>query len=309
MDRKAREAVGKIVTAGRVLYDEPMSRYTSIGVGGPADLLVFPEDMDELMRLISCLKDYGITFMPIGNCTNLIVRDGGFRGAMISMKQLRRIDIDDTGRDTVGIAAEAGALLAQVLECAVGSSLAGLEFCAGIPGSVGGGIKMNAGAYGKELKDVIESVSFINEQGSVVELERERLPFEYRNLAVPEGMTITRAQFRLIKGHSDTIRENVSEILKIRRAKHPLEYRNAGSVFKNLPECPAGQLIDKAGMKGTREGGAQVSEKHGNFIVNRGHARAGDVISLMEIVQERVREKTGITLEPEVKIVGVDEES
>ncbi len=307
-NREARETIKKIVS-GRILFDEPMSRHASMGVGGPVDLLVFPESIEELTGLVSYLMKEGVAFIPIGNCTNLIVRDGGFRGAMISLKGLQKVELRDGGGGTVFISAEAGALLSLIVDLSVRESLSGVEFCAGIPASVGGGVKMNAGAYGSELKDIIKSVSLFNGKGEVEEVPGETLPFEYRNLDIPEGTTITGTTLRLFRGQKGEIEKRVSEILAMRKGKHPLEYRNAGSVFKNLRGYPAGQIIDELGIKGTRVGDAQVSEKHGNFIVNLGHAKASDVISLIEIVRQRVMEQRGITLETEVKIVGEDEEA
>jgi len=294
---------------GRVLFDEPMSRHTSIGVGGPADILAFPEGIEELVRLISCLREERVAFMPIGNCTNLIVRDGGFRGAMISLRSLQGVDICPGAGDSVFIAAEAGVLLSHIVDLSVRESLSGIEFCAGIPGSVGGSVKMNAGAYGREMKDVIHSVTLFNGQGDMREVSRDGLPFSYRNLDIPAGTTITGTVLHLTRGDRGRIEERVAEILDMRRGKHPLEYRNAGSVFKNLPGYPAGQIIDEIGMKGTRVGDAQVSEKHGNFIVNLGQATAGDVISLIEIIRKKVLEQRGIALDTEVRIVGTGEKA
>jgi len=307
-DREAREAIKKIVS-GRIVFDEPMSCHTSMGVGGPVDLLVFPESIEELTGLVSHLAKNNIPFLPVGNCTNLIVRDGGFRGALISLKGLQKVNIQAGGGDTVFVSAEAGVLLSRIVDLSVRESLSGVEFCAGIPGSVGGGVKMNAGAYGRELKDIIKSVSLFNGKGEVREIPGEALPFEYRNLGIPEGTTIAGATLRLSRGRKGEIQKRISEILEERKGKHPLEYRNAGSVFKNIPGCPAGQIIDELGIKGTRVGDAQVSEKHGNFIVNLGNAMASDVISLIEIVRQRVMEKRGIALDAEVKIVGEDEDA
>jgi len=292
---------------GRVFFDEPMSRHTSIGVGGPADVLAFPEGIEELTGLVSCLKEERVAFIPIGNCTNLIVRDGGFRGAMISLRNLQGVDICPGEGDSVFIAAEAGVLLSHIVDLSVRESLSGIEFCAGIPGSIGGSVKMNAGAYGREMKDVIQRVTLFNGQGDIREVPGDDLPFTYRNLDIPEGTTITGTVLHLSRGQKEKIEERVSEILAMRRGKHPLEYRNAGSVFKNLPGYPAGQIIDEVGLKGTQVGDAQVSEKHGNFIVNLGQATAGDVISLIEIVRKRVMEQRGIALDTEVRIVGTGE--
>jgi UDP-N-acetylmuramate dehydrogenase len=302
-DGETREAIRKIVS-GRILFDEPMSHHTSMGVGGKADLLVFPASVEEFMRLAAHFTENNIPFIPVGNGTNLIVRDGGFRGAMVSLRELQRVEVHYGRRDAVFVSAEAGVLLSQIVDLSIRESLSGVEFCAGIPGSVGGGVKMNAGAYGKELKDIVQSVGLFSGNGGVREVPRVALSFEYRNLNIPEGTVIMQATFCLAKGRKEEIRKEVLRILEVRKGKHPLEYRNAGSIFKNLPEYPSGRIIDEMGIKGTRVGDAQVSEKHGNFIVNLGCATAGDVISLIEMVRRRVMEERGIVLDTEVKIVG-----
>jgi UDP-N-acetylmuramate dehydrogenase len=289
---------------GKILFDECMDRHTSIGVGGLADALVFPESVAALGRLVSFLRTETIPVFFVGNGTNLIVRDGGFRGVIVSTKNLRSVHIEERGKDRAAILAEAGASLAEVVACTAKEALAGMEFCAGIPGSVGGGIRMNAGAYGSELKDVIETVSLLNGEGNVKSCERQSLHFEYRNLTLPEGACVVGGTFILARGNREAVEGRIREILRTRTGKHPLEYRNAGSVFKNPKGSPAGKIIEEAGLKGARIGGAQVSEKHGNFIVNLGNATAKDICSLIETVQQKILAKEGIGLEPEVKIIG-----
>lgn len=313
-NQQFRDKIGGMVT-GKTLFDEPMSMHTSMGVGGKTDALIFPDTVDELKKLVSFFIREEIPFLPVGNCTNLIVRDGGYRGALISLEALRRIEIRDQtlpGRPTlkeeyagsVCVYAQAGVSLSGIVDFSVRESLTGLEFCAGIPGSVGGGVKMNAGAWGMELKDVIRSVFILDTGAEIREIERKDLPFEYRNLALPEGSIITGADFHLVRGDRDEIREKISDIIKARRERHPLAYRNAGSVFKNPPGCPAGRMIEEAGLKGVRVGDAEISEKHGNFIVNRGSAKAEDVIALIDTIQRRILDERGILLETELKIIG-----
>jgi UDP-N-acetylmuramate dehydrogenase len=289
---------------GKVLFDECMDRHTSIGVGGRADALVFPESVAELGKLVALLRAEGVPVFFLGNGTNLIVRDDGFRGVVVSTKNLRSVRLEERGGDRGASHAAAGASLAEVVALSAREGLAGMEFCAGIPGSVGGGVRMNAGAYGSELKDVIESVDLLNGEGNIKSCARESLQFQYRSLALPEGACIAGGVFVLARGDRAAIEDRVREILRTRTGKHPLEYRNAGSVFKNPKGMPAGKLIDEAGLKGARIGGAQVSEKHGNFIVNLGSATAKDICSLIEHVQKKVLEAKGIALEPEVKIIG-----
>lgn len=289
---------------GKVLFDECMDRHTSIGVGGRADALVVPESAVELGRIVALLRAGGAPVFFVGNGTNLIVRDDGFRGAVVSTKGLRTVRLEGRGQDRAAIRAEAGASLAEVVALSAREGLTGMEFCAGIPGSVGGGIRMNAGAYGSEMKDVLESVDLLNGEGNVKTCARAALQFEYRSLALPEGACVLGGVFDLARGNREAVEGRIREILKTRSGKHPLQFRNAGSVFKNPKGMPAGRIIDEAGLKGLTLGGARVSEMHGNFIVNLGSATAKDIIGLIELVREKVRERMGIDLEPEVKIIG-----
>jgi UDP-N-acetylmuramate dehydrogenase len=292
------------LATGKVLFDECMDRHTSIGVGGRADALVVPESAVELGRIVALLRAGGVPVFFAGNGTNLIVRDDGFRGAVVSTKGLRTVRLEGRGQDRAAIRAEAGASLAEVVALSAREGLTGMEFCAGIPGSVGGGIRMNAGAYGSEMKDVLESVDLLNGEGNVKTCARAALQFEYRSLALPEGVCVLGGVFDLARGDREAVEGRIREILKTRSGKHPLQYRNAGSVFKNPKGMPAGRIIDEAGLKGLTLGGARVSEMHGNFIVNLGSATAKDIIGLIELVREKVRERKGIDLEPEVKIIG-----
>lgn len=301
--KKAFEEKLESIVSGKVFFREPMDRHTSIRVGGMADVLIFPGSIEELAQLISYLKDYNVPFIPVGNCTNLIVRDGGYRGVLVSLKKLRTVDYQPL---PLSVYAEAGVPLSEIVNLSIKESLTGIEFCAGIPGSVGGGVKMNAGAWGSELKDIVKTVSLINGAGEIKTAQRNELEFEYRNLNLPEGTIILGAKFLFTKGFKEEIEERVSKIISIRKKKHPLEYRNAGSIFKNPPNISAGKIIDDLGLKGKKVGGAKISEIHGNFIVNSGRAQAKDVISLIEITQKKVLEERGIHLETEVKLIGVD---
>ncbi len=292
------------ILAGEVRFGEPMCDHTSIGVGGPADVLAFPAHVEAVSRLVSFLTENGIPFLPAGNWTNLIVRDGGYRGVVISLKKLRTVRLVGELCGGSGVYAEAGASLADLVSLSVEEGLTGLAFCAGIPGSVGGAVKMNAGAYGSEMKDVIHSVTLMDRFGQVKEYEKKDLPFYYRRLDIPDGSVILAAAYRLSTGDKGKIRTSIGEIMTKRRGKHPLEYKNAGSVFKNPEGCPAGQIIEEAGLKGLQVGDAKVSEKHGNFIVNLGSARAKDVTNLIKMIQDQVRARKGISLELEVVIVG-----
>ena len=302
-DETFRGELRKRIT-GEILFDEPAGRHTSIGVGGGIDVLLFPEDEGELMGTVDFLRRRRIAFLPVGNWTNLIVRDGGYRGALVSLTRLRGLSLRDEGKDGVLLLAEAGCPLSELVSRSAREALAGMEFCAGIPGSVGGAVRMNAGAYGGEIKDIVESVSLLDASGVIRAAAREELRFAYRNLDLPPETIIIGAAFRLRRGNGEKIAGRVREIIGMRREKHPLEFRNAGSVFKNPRDCPAGRLIEEAGLRGIRIGDAQVSEKHGNFIVNRGQATAEEILRLIALIQRRVFERTGNTLEIEVKIIG-----
>jgi len=292
------------MVSGKVLSGERMSGYTSIGVGGPADVLVFPDGFEELGRLVSFLTARGTPFVTVGNWTNIIVRDGGYRGVVVSLKNLGAVSLREGTAGGPGVYAQAGANLSDLVSLSAEKGFAGLEFCAGIPGSVGGAVKMNAGAYGSEMKDVIQSVTLMDRSGHVRECDRDQLVFHYRRLDIPDEDVILAATFRLSPGQKDEITAKIREIVTKRRGKHPLEYKSAGSIFKNPQEKPAGRIIEDLGLKGMQVGGAKISEKHGNFIINTGTAQAKDVTMLIEIVQQAAYDRTGIRLEPEVVILG-----
>lgn len=290
--------------AGEIRFDEPADRYASLGVGGRIDALAFPKNLEELAETVAFLKSRRIPFLPIGNWTNLIVTSKGYRGVLISLSAMRTLEKQDGSGGHVRLEAGAGLLLSEIVALTVQESLTGMEFCAGIPGSVGGALRMNAGAFGGEVKDVCLRLSFWDPLGGLRTVNRDSLNFSYRNLDLPAESIIIGAVFGLKRGERATIAGRVREIITLRKEKHPLEFRNAGSIFKNPRAIPAGRLVEAAGLKGTRIGDAQVSEKHGNFIINRGRATAEEILSLIDLVQKRVFETTGYTLETEVKIIG-----
>ena len=297
------------LTRGRLFFDEPMSRHTSIGVGGRADVLLYPAKASEVAPVVSWLRERGVAFLPVGNCTNLIVRDAGFRGVLICLSDLKAMRLKEQEDGRVVLSAEAGVALAQIVHVLMEESLTGMEFCAGIPGSVGGGIRMNAGAYGHALGEITEKISIVNGSGKLKALDREHLRFEYRNLSLPDGAVIVSAELTLRKGAREEIRQEIVRILEERRNKHPLLFPSAGSIFKNPTGMPAGRIIEELGLKGIAVGGARISEMHGNFIVNTGGATAGDVLTLMKLIREKSAAQKGITLEAEVKVVGEGDEA
>ena len=294
----------KEAVEGEALFDEPLDRHTSIRVGGRADALVFPRSVAALRRVIARCRSGSVPYTPVGNWTNLIVRDGGYRGVIVSLRGLQGAVWERDARGDALARVEAGLPVAELVRVAARDGFTGMEFCAGIPGSVGGAVMMNAGAYGSEIRDVIEEATLMSGQGELSRRDKSALDFAYRKLNLPEGMIVVGAAFALRPGDPVKIRERIADILAKRGRKHPLEYPNAGSVFKNPAGRPAGRIIEEAGLKGTRIGGAMISEKHGNFIVNTGDASASDILALIDLVQKKVREQTGICLETEVRVIG-----
>ena len=276
-----------------------MSRHTSLKVGGAADLYAEPEDADDLLTLARALKDRQIPWMAIGSGYNLLVRDGGIRGAVISLMRFNRIS--EAG-DRL-IRAEAGAENLALVRFAQERGLGGIGFICGIPGTVGGAVKMNAGAYGSGILERLESLTLL--QGdSVAEYPREELQFGYRHLALPTGAIVLAALFRLVPSDPQLTEEEIRKDTELRRSKHNVGFPSAGSFFKNPSGQAAWRLIDQAGLRGTTVGGAQVSEVHSNFLINRGGATANDFLELARLVREVVFNTTGIKLEEEVRIVG-----
>lgn len=282
---------------GRVLRDEPLSKHTSFGIGGPADLFVFPGDLEDLREVLKFCNSERSPLFIMGNGTDLLVRDGRLRGIVISLKDgFRNLKIESDN-----LACGGGVNLPDLLSLASQSSLGGIEFLAGIPGTVGGAIKRNAGAWGGEISQVVNSVRGMNPSGELIELKREEIGFGYRESHLPEGLIILEVTLRLRRdGGEELIR---SYLLK-REETQPLWERSAGSIFRNPEGNSAGRLIELAGCKGMSIGGAQVSPKHANFIVNLGKATSEDVLALIDKVRGRVKEETGVELELEIEVWG-----
>jgi UDP-N-acetylmuramate dehydrogenase len=285
---------------GRVLFDAPMRRFTSMKVGGPADSLLFPKDVNELKKVIRFARRKKIPLLILGKGTNLVVRDKGVRGWVINLTQgMEKIKIDGEV-----VEAEAGLSLQRLVQSSIQKGLTGLEPFFGIPGTVGGGLAMNAGAWGAELKDVLLSMTLMKEDGEIVERPRSKLQFSYRGLVLPPSWIILKGRFQLKKGKKEEIFQRVKSYSEMRKGRQPLDYPSAGSIFKNPKEGPAGKWIEEAGLKGFRIGKAMVSERHANFIINLGKAKAEEVIRLVEFVEKKIYEEKGISLEREVKVVG-----
>lgn len=297
-------AVLQGANVGKIWFDEPMSRHASLKLGGRVDALVMPESEDQLAELVRRLKENHLPFLPVGNLTNILVRDGGYRGVLISLRGLDSAVCTPAENGRFRIDAQAGAALGRIVGLAAENELTGLEFCTGIPGSVGGAVWMNAGAFGSEIKDALVSADLIDGEGKKKTLRREEIAFAYRKSNLPGNVIICGVCFALSKGHPAQIRERMAEILKWRQEKHPLQYPSAGSVFKNLPGLPAGRLIEELGLKGRRLGDVQISKKHANFIINKGQGTASDMVKLIRLVQETVQKERGLLLETEVVIIG-----
>ena len=287
---------------GEFFYDEPMRNHTSFCLGGPAKLLIKPKDEETLIEILREIKKNNYNFYILGNCTNIIVKDKGFDGIIIKLKnKLKDLKkVSDTE-----IYAGAGVSLKKVSEFAMENSLTGLEFAHGIPGSLGGGVVMNAGAYDGEMKNVIKSVRLLDENFKVIEVSCQNMNFSYRHSLVQErDLIVLGATFSLSPGNKDDIREKYEEFDKRRAEKQPLDLPSAGSTFKRPRGYFAGKLIDDSGLRGFTHNGAGISEKHCGFVVNKNKASAKDVLETIEIVQKVVHDKFGVNLEREVKIIG-----
>lgn len=300
MKQEFLDELGKIVDTKEIYLQEPMSRHTTFRVGGPAEVLVTPKSQAVLPLVQLCYR-YQEPYQIIGNGSNLLIGDGGIDGLVIEMTpRAEEIRVNGT-QITVG----AGVLLPQVAKIAADQGLTGMEFAAGIPGSIGGAVVMNAGAYGGEMKDIIENTTVLDSCGVEHMLSVDELKLGYRSSCIiREGYVVTQVGLRLTPGNRETITARMKELNDMRRTKQPLEYPSAGSTFKRPEGYFAGKLIMDAGLRGLQVGGAQVSEKHCGFVVNKGNATAKDICQLMEQVITAVKRQFGVTLEPEVKMLG-----
>jgi UDP-N-acetylmuramate dehydrogenase len=283
---------------GRVTFGASLDAYTSFKIGGPADVLVEPADIEDVRRLVMQAGAAGIPFFVVGG-TNLLIRDGGIRGIVVSLSKLRAIQDEP---DSV-LYAEGGVGMPTLIGYAIRRSLAGLEWAAGIPGTVGGCLVMNAGTRLGEMKDSVKAVRLVTAKGDIRNLPASSIRFDYRRARLPKGIVVG-VWLQLRQGIRADIKRVVKDYLYYRKDTQPLTMPSAGCVFKNPPNDSAGRLLEAAGMKGARVGDAEVSMKHGNFIVNRGHASAADVIALIGKVRQTIKRKVGVRLDLELKIVG-----
>ena len=286
---------------GQVLADAPLAPYTSFGIGGPATLLAVPADREDLKRALAFAGSEGLRVHVLGGGSNTLVRDGGFRGMAIHLKALQTLE-----RQGDAVAADAGVRVSRLLAFCCRQGLSGLEVLSGVPGTVGGAVWGNAGAWGGATADALAAVELMTATGESRRLVRADIPFQYRASGLPSGTVVVQATFRLTPGDPTEIRQRVSGYLVRRNASQPVEFRSAGSIFKNPAGEYAGRLVERAGLKGSRIGNAMISAKHGNYIVNLGGARAADVLALAALARERVRDSAGVELELEIRVVGED---
>ena len=301
MNQKVIEKFWNLLGKDRVLVDEPMKRHTTFRIGGPADFFLLPSTVDEVRGILEICREEELPYFILGNGSNLLVSDKGYRGVIIQLyRNFSNISVE--GNE---ICASSGALLSQIAATARNASLTGFEFAGGIPGTLGGAVFMNAGAYGGELKDVLKEAVVMTEQGEILTLPVEKLDMGYRTSRIKKaGYLVLEARLVLEQGDMDKIRDITKDLTEKRVSKQPLEYPSAGSTFKRPEGYFAGKLIQDAGLRGYQVGGAQVSEKHCGFVINKENATATDVVNLIHDVQRIVYEKFQVQLDTEVKFLG-----
>lgn len=304
-ERKERLSMNKIemmneLTDITLLFDEPLMNFTFTKTGGPVDVLAFPKSKAEVVTLVEYCRNHEIPWLVLGNASNLIVRDGGIRGMVIMLENMKQITVSKNQ-----IIVEAGAKLIDTTYVALEHDLTGFEFACGIPGSIGGAVYMNAGAYGGEIKDVFTSADVLLDDGTIQTFTNEEMDFSYRHSGIQERHCIVlEATFSLEKGENSVIKSQMAELTELRESKQPLEYPSCGSVFKRPEGHFTGKLIQDAGLQGLKWGGAQISEKHAGFIVNIDQATATDYVELIAHIQQVIKEKFDVVLETEVRIIG-----
>lgn len=292
----------QLITIDKILQNEPLNKYTYTKLGGNADFLVLPSTYEEVQKIRQLATNEQIPLTIIGHGANLIIKDGGIRGIVMNLNHLNSISLDGTK-----IKAQSGAKLIDTSKFALDNSLSGLEFACGIPGSVGGALFMNAGAYGGEISDVLTEAIVISPANEILTLQKEQLSSGYRTSTIAQnGYIVLEAIFELKQEDYEVIKEKVDDLTFLRESKQPLEYPSCGSVFKRPPGYYAGKLIQDSELQGTRIGGAEISQKHAGFMVNVDHATATDYLDLIHHAQATVREKFGVDLETEVRIIGED---
>jgi len=292
--------LSSIFESDMIKIDEPMKNHTSFKVGGPVDILITPNNIEEVVKIINiCMSDQ-VPYFIIGNGTNLLVMDGGIRGVVIKLSKLNKVKVDGDI-----ITAESGATLWTICKAALKEELTGFEFACGIPGSIGGAVTMNAGAYNGEISNVVHSAKIIDNYGNVKTLNKEEMELGYRISSILKfGYTVLEVTLKFQKGEYEKISTRIQDLNRRRSEKQPLEFASAGSTFKRPEGYFAAKLIEDTGLKGFCVGGAEVSKKHSGFIINKGDASAKDILDLISIVQDKVKEKYDVELFTEVRIIG-----
>jgi UDP-N-acetylmuramate dehydrogenase len=299
MDERQKRELIRILDKD-ALFDCPMGPYTTFRVGGKAEALCAVEDLVHLKEVLSFASKEKLPCLVVGKGSNLLVKDGGLKGMALLLKG----ELEGVEEKEGAIHAGGGLGLSELMRFCQRKGLAGLEFLAGIPGTVGGAVAMNAGAWGKSTGDMLKGIELITADGQGMTKSRSELQFGYRKAVLPSGAVVVRALFTVSQDSPEAVGERIRDHLERRKATQPLDYPSAGSVFKNPPQDYAGRLIEKVGLKGKRIGGAMISDKHANVIVNVGGAKVEDILTLMETARQKVREQTGVLLEPEIKVVG-----
>jgi UDP-N-acetylmuramate dehydrogenase len=300
------EIFAELPFEGEIRFMEPMMKHTSLRIGGPADLFVIPQNLPSLKNILIIANRKKIPFFVLGGGTNTLVKDGGIEGVVISLTTFRKIEILSVNEINVRIYVETGAPLQRLVNYSKESGYSGIEGLAGIPGSVGGAISGNAGAFSYEMKDVLISVSTMDTEGNIITQGVENIDFGYRRSNISSTELLLSAEILLKKDSKEHVSAKIEDFLKRKWESQPFSEPSAGCVFKNPPELFAGKLIDDAGCKGMRIGDVEVSSTHANFFINKGKANASDFIRLMDDVTQRVKEKFRVILEPEIRIVGRD---
>lgn len=303
MDKKNLIQIFENKSVGKILIDEPMKNHTSFKIGGPVDLMILPSTEEEIKLAVKICREEKLDFMVMGNGSNLLVKDGGIRGVIVKLNDnFNNVEVIHDK-----IYAQAGSLLNAISRIALENSLTGFEFANGIPGALGGAMTMNAGAYGGEMKDVVESVRVLDKNGDIKEYSNQEMNFRYRGSRVwDEGLIVLSIVFKLSKGKKEDIKMIIDDLTNKRTSKQPLEYPSGGSTFKRPEGYFAGKLIDDSGLRGLRYGGAEVSKKHCGFVINIEDATCKDVLTLIDIIKKTVKDNYNVELEREIKLLGED---
>ena len=294
------EDVKKIVSKDKIYINEPMNKYTSFKIGGPADCLIKIQTAEELKAILNLCKEKNIALTIIGNGSNILVSDEGIRGIVLKIE----INIFELDVEKAYLKVGSGVKLAYIAQKCLKQEFAGFEFASGIPGTIGGAIRMNAGAHGREMKDVVKTITYMDRNGEIHKIQKEQAKFEYRkSLFTKKDYIILEVEMQLEQGKTEEIQSKMIEYANYRKEKQPIEYPSAGSTFKRGEDFITAKLIDDCGLKGYQIGGAQISEKHAGFIINKENATAKDVIKLMEYTKEQIYNKYGKVIEAEIEII------